>query len=116
MSKQFKILTCTLYECKYHIVLVFCPKYQFRIFDGKISEYTKQQIYKLCRQKELVEVIELKCTKGPYPCNNVDSTKIFSIVTDGTIKREIINNVISKIREIRQGVLGKTFVVTRLLC
>ncbi len=49
----FEILS--LYECKYHIV--FCPKYCFRIFDGEISEYTKQQIYILCRQKESVELI-----------------------------------------------------------
>ena len=55
MSRQFKMLTHTLYECKYHIV--FCPKYRFRIFDGEINEYTKQQIYILCRQKELVVVI-----------------------------------------------------------
>ncbi len=54
MSRQFKMLTHTLYKCKYHIV--FCPKYRFRIFDGEISEYTKQQIYILCRQKKLVVV------------------------------------------------------------
>lgn len=61
MSRQFKKLTHTQYECKYHIV--FCPKYHFRIFEGEISEYTKQQIYVFCRQKELVELIELNVQK-----------------------------------------------------
>ena len=36
-----------------------CPKYRFRIFGDGIREYTKQQIYTLCRQKELVEVMKL---------------------------------------------------------
>jgi len=55
--KQFKRLSHSLYECKYHIV--FCPKYRHRIFKDDIVEYTRQQIYQLCRQKELVEVLEL---------------------------------------------------------
>jgi len=38
---------------------VFCPKYRFRIFKDEISEYSKQQIYILCRYKESVEIIEL---------------------------------------------------------
>ena len=42
---------------KYHIV--FCPKYRFRIFEGEIAEYTKQQIYKICDQKDLIEVLDL---------------------------------------------------------
>jgi len=57
MSKRFKKLTHTLYECKYHIV--FCPKYRYKILKGDIAEYVRQQIYYLCKQKELTEVLEL---------------------------------------------------------
>jgi putative transposase len=57
MTHQFKRLTHTIYECKYHVV--FCPKYRQRIFNETIAEYTRQQIYELCRQKEQVEVLEL---------------------------------------------------------
>ena len=55
--KQFKRLSHSVYECKYHIV--FCPKYRYRIFKDDIAEYARQQIYQLCKQKELVEVLEL---------------------------------------------------------
>ena len=55
--KRFKRLSHSIYECKYHIV--FCPKYRYRIFIDDIAEYTRQQIYQLCRQKELLEVLEL---------------------------------------------------------
>jgi len=54
---RFKKLSHTIFECKYHVV--FCPKYRHRIFSGDVSEYARQQIYSLCRQKDLVEVLEL---------------------------------------------------------
>ena len=54
---RFKKLSHTIYECKYHVV--FCPKYRYRILTGEIGEYAKQQIYVLCRQKDLLEVLEL---------------------------------------------------------
>lgn len=57
MTRQFKKLSHSLYECKYHIV--FCPKYRYRVFKDDMAEYTQQQIYHLCQQKELVEVIEM---------------------------------------------------------
>ena len=57
MSKRFGKLSHSIYECKYHVV--FCPKYRFRIFKGDIAHYTRQQIHVLCRQKDLVEVLEL---------------------------------------------------------
>ena len=57
MSKRFKKLSHTIYECKYHFTI--CSKYRFRIFRYEIAEHTKQQAYILCRQKELVEILEL---------------------------------------------------------
>ena len=57
MAQRFKRLSHSLYECKYHIV--FCPKYRYRIFKDAIGEYTKQQVYQLCQQKEEIEVLEL---------------------------------------------------------
>ena len=58
MSKRFRRLSHTLYESKFHIV--FCPKYRYRIFRDEIAEYSQQQIYILCRQKDfLLEILEL---------------------------------------------------------
>ena len=54
---RFKTLSHTIWECKYHVV--FCPKYRYRIFAGEVGEYAKQQIYVLCKQKEMVEIMEL---------------------------------------------------------
>ena len=57
LSKRLLKLSHSIYECKYHVV--FCPKFRYRIFTQDIAEYTKPQIYQLCRQKELIEVLEL---------------------------------------------------------
>jgi putative transposase len=54
---NFKKLSHSIYECKYHFV--FCPKYRYPIFEGKLGDYTKHQLYHLARQKDLVEVEEL---------------------------------------------------------
>jgi len=54
---RFKRLSHSIYECKYHIV--FCPKYRYKIFTDDIAEYARQQVYQLCRQKDMVEVLEL---------------------------------------------------------
>ena len=57
MSHQFKRLSHSIYEYKYHVV--FCPKYRYRIFKEEVAEYTRQQIYSHCQQKEHIEVLEL---------------------------------------------------------
>ena len=57
MKSRFKKLSHSIYECKYHIVM--CPKYRHRIFKDDVAEYAKQQLYSLCRQKDMVEVLEL---------------------------------------------------------
>ena len=57
MPRQFKRLAHSIYECKYHVV--FCPKCRYRILRDEVAEYTQQQIYRLCQQKDGVEVLEL---------------------------------------------------------
>jgi len=76
MSKRFKKLSYTIYECKYHIVC--CPKYRHRIFKDEIKEkggihlkeYTKGQIYSLCGQKDLAEVLELNIQEDHPLCQD----------------------------------------------
>lgn len=44
-------------------IFVFCPKYRYRIFKDAISEYAKQQVYQMCKQKE--QVVELELNTQP---------------------------------------------------
>jgi putative transposase len=56
VTQRFKKLSHSLYECKYHII--FCPKYRFRVLSGEVGEYVKQEMYRLIRQKDGVEILE----------------------------------------------------------
>ncbi len=57
MSKRFRRLSHSIYECKYH--LIFCPKYRYRILKDEVGEYARRQIERLLSQKEGVEIIEM---------------------------------------------------------
>lgn len=57
MTRQFKKLSHSLYECKYHVV--FCPKYRYKILEDEVREYVKRQLYLLSEQKKGVEILEL---------------------------------------------------------
>ena len=57
MTRQFKRLAHSLYGCKYHVV--FCPKYRYKILQDEVSSYVEQQTYRLCGQKDDVEVVEV---------------------------------------------------------
>ena len=57
MTRDFKKLAHSIYECKYHVV--FCPKYRFRILKGELGAYVAEKIQKLSKQKDGVEILEL---------------------------------------------------------
>ncbi len=61
MSKRFRKLSHTIYECKYH--LIFCPKYRNRILKDEIGEYIKKEIINLLGQKDGIEIIEMNVQK-----------------------------------------------------
>ena len=57
MSKRFRRLSHSIYECKYH--LIFCPKYRRPILKDEVREYVRGEISNLLRQKEGIEIIEM---------------------------------------------------------
>ena len=61
MTRRFKKLAHSLYECKYHIV--FCPKYRYKIMEEDVAKYIVQQVHLLSSQKDGVEVIEVNVQK-----------------------------------------------------
>lgn len=61
MTRQFKKLAHSLYECKYHVV--FCPKYRYKIMQAEVAKYVTQQIYQLSSQKDGIEVLEVNVQK-----------------------------------------------------
>ena len=78
---RFKKLSHSIYECKYH--LVFCPKYRYRIFKAGVAEYTTQQVYYLCSQKDHLEVLELNVQDDHVHLVSQYCAEVLSLVHHG---------------------------------
>lgn len=57
MKKQYKKLSHSLWLCTYHIV--FCPKYRYKILEGQTEVFVRNQLYRLCSQKDQVNIEEI---------------------------------------------------------
>ena len=56
MSK-YKRLSHSVWLCTYHIV--FCPKYRYTVLEGKTEVFVRNQLYRLCGQKDQVTIDEI---------------------------------------------------------
>ena len=57
MTTQYKRLSHTVWMCKYHII--FCPKYRYKILQGKAEVFVRNNLYKLCGQKDQLTIEEI---------------------------------------------------------
>jgi putative transposase len=57
MKTAYKKLSHSLWLCKYHIV--FCPKFRYKILEGKGEVFVRNTLYQLCSRKDQVEVEEV---------------------------------------------------------
>ncbi len=55
--KQYNRLSHSIWHCQYHIV--FCPKYRYKVLEGKTEVFVRNQLYRLCAQKDQLTVIEI---------------------------------------------------------
>jgi putative transposase len=54
---QYKRLSHSVWLCTYHIV--FCPKYRYKILQGKTEVFVRNELYKLCSHKDQVTIEEI---------------------------------------------------------
>ena len=54
---QYKKLSHSVWLCSYHIV--FCPKYRFKVLEGKAEVVVRNELYRLCGQKDQIQVEEI---------------------------------------------------------
>ena len=57
MKSQYKKLSHSLWLCKYHIV--FCPKYRYKVLEGKGEVFVRNHLYRLAGQKDQLEIEEI---------------------------------------------------------
>lgn len=57
MKTEYKKLSHTIWLCKYHIV--FCPKYRYKVLEGREEVVVRNELYRLCGQKDQVVIEEI---------------------------------------------------------
>ena len=57
MKSQYKRLSHSVWLCTYHIV--FCTKYRYHMLEGKVEVFVRNQLYRLCGQKDQVAIEEI---------------------------------------------------------
>ena len=57
MTTKYKRLSHSVWLCTYHIV--FCPKYRYKVLQGKAEVLVRNQLYRLCAQKDQVLIEEV---------------------------------------------------------
>lgn len=59
MKQQYNRLSHTVWLCTYHIV--FCPKYRYNILKDTVEVIVRNELYSLCRQKDVkIEEINIQ--------------------------------------------------------
>ncbi len=96
---RFRKLSYTLWHCQYHIV--WCPKYRFRVFEGKIKEEVEECI-KSFSDVQKCELLELNVQIDHVHLLVMipPKTSVSSYV--GTIKGRTAIRVLNKFRKLKQ--------------
>ena len=69
MKNQYRRLSHSVWLCTYHIV--FCPKYRYKVLDGKAEVIVRNELYSLCARKDGVAIEEI----------NIQSDHVHMILT-----------------------------------
>jgi len=107
MSKRFRKLSHTLYECKYHII--FCPKYRYRILRDEIGEYVKREIIRLLGQKEGIEIIEMNVQAEHVHLVAWIPPKYAVSAVIGYLKGKLAIKVLQRFERLRKKLWGQHF-------
>ena len=57
MKSQYKRLSHTIWLCTYHII--FCPKYRYKVLEGRAEISVRNHLYKLCGQRDQITIDEI---------------------------------------------------------
>lgn len=57
MPQKYKRLSHSVWLCTYHIV--FCPKFRYKVLNGRAEVVVRNELYRLCGQKDQVQVEEI---------------------------------------------------------
>src|SRR5947209_10867960 len=113
MSKRFRKLSHTLYECKYHVV--FCPKYRYRIFREGWPSTRASRSTSCCGGRRRWG-LGVERASRPRPLGAVDTAEVRRLGPDGLPEGEAGDAAVPAVQAVRAAVLGTLPVGARVLC
>ena len=99
MTRRFKKLSHSLYECKYHIV--FCPKYRYKILTGSVGEEVRRCIQTFATQTK-TQVVELNVRPDHVHLLAMVPPKISISDYVGMMKGRTALRVFNKFRDLKE--------------
>ena len=104
--ETYEQLSHTTYLCSYHVI--FCPKYRFRILQGKLGQKVRDWIRKISEWKG-VEILEGHISKDHVHLVLSIPPKYAVSEVIGTEKGRVAILLFKQVREIRKKYWGRRF-------
>ena len=87
MSKRFRKLSHTLYECKYHVG--FCPKYRYPLLKDAVAEEDAATAVSSSAAEVRAGGVGDVCPSLPPPSSLVDCAEVRGVGVDGVVESEV---------------------------
>ena len=102
---KYKRLSHSVWLCTYHIV--FCPKYRYGILEGKSEVFVRNQLYRLCGQKDQMSIEEINIQPDHVHLIISISPKYSVSETMGYLKEKVAVRLFEHQKELSRRYWGK---------
>ena len=106
MSK-YKRLSHSVWLCTYHIV--FCPKYRYQVLEGRGEIFVRNQLYRLCGQKDQLMIDEINIQPDHVHLILSIPPKYSVSETMGYLKGKVAVRLFENQKELSRRYWGKHF-------
>ena len=102
---KYKRVSHSVWLCTYHIV--FCPKYRYGILEGKSEVFVRNQLYRLCGQKDQMSIEEINIQPDHVHLIISISPKYSVSETMGYLKGKVAVRLFEHQKELSRRYWGK---------
>jgi putative transposase len=103
--KQYNRLSHTVWLCTYHVI--FCPKYRYKVLEGKAEVHVRNQLYRLCGHKDQVKIVEVNIQPDHVHLIISIPPKYSVSETMGYLKGKLARSLFASQKELTKQYWGK---------
>ena len=102
---KYNRLSHSIWKCTYHII--FCPKYRYKVLEGSSEILVRNQIYRLCGQKDQISIEEINIQPDHVHLILSIPPKYSVSETMGYIKGKLARKLFDSQKELTKKYWGK---------